>query len=118
MFGHITNSATPPTPSGYIYGQSEGAGGPIMVPSSGHASHHQRRSTFGGIPSSLSTTASPPKFPKKDSPATVGFTSRLDHFGWGTMGGYGNEKLVETAKKPCDLSFIPCNLEEFDDERR
>ncbi|CAG8494022.1 9489_t:CDS:10 [Funneliformis mosseae] len=124
MFGHFVNAGTPPTPSGYIYGHSEGAGGPIMVPSAGHTSHHQRRSTFGGISkeanffsSSFSTTASPPKTPKRDSPVAVGFTS---HFGWGTMGvNQGNERLVETSsKKSSDLTFIPCNFEEFDDERR
>ncbi|RIA93440.1 hypothetical protein C1645_722688 [Glomus cerebriforme] len=117
--GYNANGATPPTPSGYTYGQSEGVG--IMVPS-GHTPHHQRRSTFGGtskesnfFPSSVSTTASPPRTPKKGSPATGGFNNKLD----GSVGHHGNEKFIETSdKKSCDLIFISDNLEEIDDERR
>ncbi|GES75763.1 WD repeat protein [Rhizophagus clarus] len=121
MFNYVTNvtngygatpyGITPPTPSGYTYGQSEGSG--IMVP---HASHHQRRSTFGGtskessmFPSNI--TASPPRTPKKGSPATGGPNNKLD--GW-----TGNEKPVEISdKKSCGLIFT-LELEEFDDEKR
>ena len=123
MFSYVANGATPPTPSGYIYGQSEGAGRSIMVPLTGHTSNHQRRSTFGGtskeFASSVSTTASPPRTLRKDSPATGGFTSKFDNIGW--IGHHGNEKLIETSrseKKSCGLKLVPVNLEEFDDEMR
>jgi hypothetical protein len=123
MFSFVTNGATPPTPSGYIYG-SEGTTRSIMVPLVGHTPNHQRRSTFGGtskeFASSLSTTASPPRTPRKDSPAAIGFTNKFDNFGW--VGHYGNEKLIETPSRPekksCGLKLVPYNLEEFDDERR
>ncbi|CAG8847917.1 32808_t:CDS:2, partial [Gigaspora margarita] len=45
---NITISATPPTPSALTYGNPDDSGGPIMIPSSSHSIHHQRRSTFGG----------------------------------------------------------------------
>ncbi|RHZ79404.1 hypothetical protein Glove_146g41 [Diversispora epigaea] len=124
-------SATPPTPSIYNYGHSEGAGNPIMVPNSDHSIHHQRRSTFGGggggggardFSSSVSTTASSPRTPRKSSPAAAGITSRLDHFSWGSMVYYGNnEKNAELVKKPeksPGLNLDMENTDEFDDERR
>jgi hypothetical protein len=114
-YGATPYGFTPPTPSGgYSYGHSEGSG--IMVP---HTPHHQRRSTFGGIskesnifPSSI--TASPPRTPKKGSPATGGPNNKLD--GW--LGYHGNEKFAEVSdKKSCDLTFTN-SFEDFDDEKR
>ncbi|CAB5366960.1 uncharacterized protein OCT59_019952 [Rhizophagus irregularis] len=118
MVNYVTNGyganpygITPPTPSGYPYGQSEGSG--ITVP---HTSHHHRRSTFGGtskesnlFPSSIS--ASPPRTPKKGSPATGGLNNRLD--GW-----VGHEKPGEISdEKSCDLIFSFYS-DDFDDEKR
>jgi hypothetical protein len=116
MFNYI--NGTPPTPSGYIYGQSEGAGRSIMVPSTGRTPNHQRRSTFGGgtskeFASSLSTTASPPRTPRRGSPATGSF--KFENTGWA---GGNIENSSRSEKKSCDLKLMPVNLEEFDDERR
>ncbi|CAG8432743.1 7070_t:CDS:10 [Diversispora eburnea] len=128
QFENFGYSATPPTPSIYHYGHSEGTRDPIMVPNSGHSIHHQRRSTFGGgagsgvrdFSSSVSTTASSPKTPRKSSPATAGFTGRHEHFNWPMVYYGNNDKSTELEKKPEKSSGLNLviNMDEFDDERR
>lgn len=121
---NITISATPPTPSTLTYGNPDDSGGPIMIPSSSHSIHHQRRSTFGGtskesnhFSSSVSTTASSPRMLRKGSPAT---SYRLENFGFNSMGYCGDrfmdvERKIE--KKGSDVNLIMMNCGEFDDER-
>ncbi|CAJ0852094.1 9793_t:CDS:10 [Entrophospora sp. SA101] len=113
-----------------IYGHSEGSGAYITMPTPNHKPNHHRRSTFGGptrdgniFSSSLGavTASSPPRTPKKDSPAIGGGGGFADNFGWGGMGSgvnHANEKNLDNERKPNEINITMMNYEEFDDERR